>query len=351
MRLGCALALVLLAASTAAAQNTLVTLDFQDATPFTNSQWDTGSADDSVFGGAGACGGSNYWNYARTAPAAGNGGYGDRGFVTWTWCDYDTSTAGISSAQSGWYSSASGQYTPMAGWSSSSTFYLRMRLYFTNGLIRHPTAPNSETHHHFKWFITNSGDAGNGSGDDRFMMFLSPGNFDPSGGGSGFGGGCNGNVNTQVCVSVQRNINHYTEAAYALIPVGQWVHLQMAFKVGANGTSFVKLWVDNNTEASPTAQDTALTSGQTWLLTSTTMDAGYQVGQMANEGTATDTDFVIRMMDVQFGLAFDTAWAPSGGGGGGGSGTPSLPARPRANFNVAKLKTWIPHPAAYQEVR
>lgn len=283
----------------ALAQNTLVTLDFQDTTPFTQVNHDTTTADADVFSGNGACGGANFWNLTRVA----SGGWNNRGYVSYTWCDWDVSSAGYNSGQAGWFAAASGQYTPTGGWQSTDTYYVRFRIYFETGIIPHSTAPG-DVHHQFKFVMLHSGVL---DGDHRAMIFFTSGDYNPVG---THGGGCNGDRTTQVCVSIQRNINHTTEAAYFLVPVGAWAHLQFGYKHGAPGTSFVKAYNNNNTVGSPTAEDLTL---DTWSFDAQGYQNGYSVGNAANQGTAVDGgSFVYRLMDFQFGLAFDASWYPAG---------------------------------------
>lgn len=347
-RIAWALAASLLLAGTASAQNTLTTLDFQDSSPFNQLTHTSTTPAVTERSNQGTCGGTNFWSFTRTAAATGNGGYNNRGFVRWVWCDYDTTTAGFGSGQSGWYS-GSAEFTPTAGWQSTDTVYIRMRLYFETGLIRKAgvsqvvegNTVTSETHHHFKWMLLQKGTGG----DNRAIIFFSPGDLNTvaAGWSSGTGGNCNSNVNQYVCVSIQRNIDHGTCAAYVPVPVGQWVSMQFAFKTGATGTGFVKAWLDNNTSGSPTAQDT---SCDPWTFNATDMDGGFDLGNAANNGTATDNDFAVRMMDAQIGLAFDSSWyaadGAGGGAGGGQGGNPgSTPLRGVIRVAKADLKGWM----------
>ena len=280
---------------------TLVEALFQDTSPFLQTNWDTTTSSLNEFtdGGPGACNGVNWWNFSHVT----SGGWNNRAYVRWLWCDFDTAgPGGFTSGQAGWFDG--GGFTPSGGWQTSRTYSTRVRLYFESGLIRYVTG-GSENDHHFKFLLLAPG-----TSSERPIMFVMPGNYDPfdEGAGTAFGGSCDGNVTTQICISFQRNINHFTQAAYALVPVGEWVHIQLLHRTGADGVAFVKIYVNNNVEGSPTSQDTDF-DGTAWGTPN--YAGGFNVGQAANQGTATDGDFAVRIMDFIFGDGgFYPTWFP-----------------------------------------
>jgi hypothetical protein len=295
---------VLLLPNTAAAQ--FVTVDFQDSTPFTMT-FQGGSRDLQTLGPHGPCANGVYWNFTRVAPGVGNGGFNNRGFARYTWCDYDVSRTSMGAA--GW-TEAGNHFRPAAGW-PTDTFYGRFRIYIEQPI---QVASGGDDSRQLKFFIWH---AGVWDGDQRVIGFLDGGS------------NCGRSDNTHVCFSLQRNINHNTDSASVPIPIGQWAHLQFSWRHGPMGTSFVKVWLNNNTFGSPSAQDLNLSSspllpgGTAWPKDNAGYDGQFYIGNGANTGTRFASNFVLRLMDFELDTSFDSTFAS-------GSTTTPTPAAPTA---------------------
>jgi hypothetical protein len=297
---------LLLLPATASAQ--WMRADFQDSLPFSMSG-DWGSDDLNVVGepGPGPCANGVYWNFSRVAPAAGNGGFNGRGYARWIWCSYAVSR--VAGGPGGW--SGSGlSFRPPTGW-PTNTFFGRVRLYIERPIL---PAPGGDLRRQFKWFIWHREVY---DGDQRVIGFLDSGS------------NCGRTDLTHVCFTMQRNINHSADTAAVALPVGQWSHLQFSWRHGPSGSSFVKVWLNNNSESAPTAQDLNLTGvpanpGGTseWLKQDRGYDLPFQLGNSANPDSMLLSDFVVRVMDFELDGRFDSTWAP---GGTGDSQTPTAP--------------------------
>jgi hypothetical protein len=121
-----------------------------------------------------------------------------------------------------------------------------------------------------------------------------------------------------VCFTLQRNIFHYEDTATVPLLVGQWSHLQFSWKHGARGSSWVKVWLNNNSLQKPTAQDLNLSgiptvpgNGPQWVKDDAGYDGTFHIANNANPpNTRFASDFVFRLMDFQLDSAFDATWAP-----------------------------------------
>ncbi len=294
---------------------TWVSVDFQDTLPFTaafhTASDPTGNLAD--VRPPGACANGVYWNYGRVAPGAGNGGYNNRGYARYTWCDYDVSRAGDQSDLAGWQVGSGYRFEPggtgLAGRNAwPDTFYGRIRVYIETPMT---VAAGGDGDRQLKFFVWHQSVY---DGDQRVIGFLESGQ------------NCGQSNPTHVCFTLQRNINHYTDSATVALATGTWHHLQFAWRHGASGVSFVKVWKDNNNASSPTAQDLSLTGipsrpggTSTWVKDHAGYDQPFALGNGANNGTRFSENFMFRMMDLQLGGSFDGAWYP------GGSAQPTAP--------------------------
>jgi hypothetical protein len=280
---------VLLAPVSAAAQ--LISVDFQDSVPFTAVGTNGVSRDVPVASGVG-----QWWNYSRVAPGPGNGGWNDRGFLRYVWRSYASSGSGDDAEQAG-FSDGGMRFRPSSGW-PSDTFYGRMRIY-----VESPIIPGSggDTTRQLKFFMWHTDVF---DGDQRVIGF-----FDN-------GANCGASNTSAICFHLERNICHTTDVASVQIPVGQWVHLQWAWRHGSRGTSYVKVWRNANSVNNPTAQDLDLScelaQGTSWPKDNVGYDAQWWIGNGANTGTRFAQDFVLRVMDFQLDSTFDPSWSPAG---------------------------------------
>jgi hypothetical protein len=270
-----------------------VTVDFQDPIPFTM-QWSGGSRDLGVMGAPGPCANGVAWNFTRVGAEAGNGGYRDRGYARYTWCSYNTSR--MSMGPGGWTESGV-HFRPASGW--PSTFFGRFRI-FVEQPIR--AASGGDVTRQAKFFMWHTDVF---DGDQRVIGYLEN------------GANCGRSDTNYVCFTLQRNISHHEDTATVALPVGQWSHLQFSWRHGALGTSYVKIWLNNNEQSTPTAEDLQLDSaptvpgGTAWIKDDRGYDAQFFFGNSANTGTMFSNDFVVRLMDFQLDGSFNPNWSPA----------------------------------------
>lgn len=284
--------------STVEAQATIFGCDFQDTSPY-NCVRQGGNTDLTESGTSGTCGvASADFQHAQTA----SGGFNNRGYITFTYCS--TAEGGGSGTFPSGFTFTSPSGATDDAWPGVTTFYGRFRIYPENDFDT-----GTET---VKWF---RGHQDVFTGDQRIIGFLEPPIM------------CGESSVTHWCFAFARNIgngsgpgNPGTDVARCAVPIGTWSHVQFSWRHGAVNTSFIKCWVNNNNEASPTAQDLSLTSsptvpgGQTWARD----DAGYQgdwsiFGASSEESLSIGSRITGRLMDWQIGDTFDVTWSDTGG--------------------------------------
>jgi hypothetical protein len=114
--------------------------------------------------------------------------------------------------------------------------------------------------------------------------------------------------------------------AFALVPNGTWVHVQVAVRWGAQGTAYQRVYINNNNFNAPDYQNTSFPDVGTWTFPDL---GGGNPGEMwwgnvVTTNSATSTDFNADFMDFEMDDAFDPNWSSGSGGGG----TPTAPAAP-----------------------
>lgn len=164
-------------------------------------------------------------------------------------------------------------------------FYLRFRMRVVQPL------GNGGHSAGMKWFIF----GGPGiSGERRMIMFIRNGSA---------GGGTN-EAHTTIDPTAGVSGNH----AAALVPNGQWVNVQIAWKYEAG--PYMRVYVDNNDEGSPDAEHTSFAAdamGGAWLYPEA-WDTGFW-GNIVTTSSTTDVDAVMDFKDVELGTVFDSSWA------------------------------------------
>lgn len=126
-------------------------------------------------------------------------------------------------------------------------------------------------------------------------------------------------------MSLSHNIG--TGTAKQLIELNRWYHVQGSFTLSnaapaANG--ILRLWVNNNTQGSPTRQ-----VGNLPIYSTTQNDVSY--GRYWSQHLNSGLSMKWRMSDFVYSTAFDSSWFPGGGGtgGGGGGGGGAAPSTPQ----------------------
>ncbi|MFZ5472114.1 MAG: hypothetical protein ACOZIN_22005 [Myxococcota bacterium] len=286
-----------------------MSMPFTDAAPPTFT-WPPAGSQDALEGngggGPGPCSQSGKeWNWSRST----TGGPDGAGYYEVTWC------SGIQLGATGWTESGSG----FEGTGFPAEMCAAETVYFVNGLQAGPGGADNHTLKHWLWH------SGVLDGDARPILHWSEGGYNPNDAWT-VDDKCNGQGTdaTHVCYSIERNISSSDSAAYALVPVGQWVYVQWCWKHGNAGTSFVKLWVNNNDYNNPTAQD--LSVGD-WPQDQQGYRNQWRFASATNTSSILATPLVVRFRDFQMTPAFDPNYYPGStpppdGGLGGFDGGP-----------------------------
>ena len=213
---------------------------------------------------------------------------------------------------------------PSGGWASvrSAPLFVRWRM----RVNQHMT--ESTGHGGMKWMIF--GGPGLADGNNRLILFFYSGSYTaPHVGRSGTDAQYTG-LSVNAGVSGSR--------AFALIPNGSWVNVQVAVRYGPTGTAYQRVYINNNNFNAPDYQNTAFAdlAGQTWTFPD--MGGGNPGemwwGNIVTTNSATSTDFNADFMDMEMDDAFDANWAA----GGGPSAPPAAPTNVRL---IASADIWL----------
>lgn len=257
--------------------DTIITVDFQDSAPF---QAVGTNGNDNLTAWAAAPTGQ--WNYTHVT----GGGYGGANYVRYEWVDFSVSGDNDSSFTGFTIPSSIGK--PGSGWPTNGPFCMRFRIKVETPI----TGSGNEDMKFAGWH------AGVFDGDERVIMHVFTGSSFSSGQSNAAG----------IQLSLERNINHTTEAARIFVPADEtWHHVQMCWRHGASGTSYLRAYLDNNDEENPTAEDTTET---TWLFDSAGYDGDFSFGLIGTDGSETDPSAFFQFQDLELGLSFKSGWAP-----------------------------------------
>jgi hypothetical protein len=277
-----------------------VTVSFQDPAPPTM-VWTAGGGGSFDLSPAAAfgtnCAPNVNWTY-RQVPS---GGFNNRGYYEQRWCSFYTSglqgTYPSGWSGSGWRFEPGGTGTiGQNRW--PDTFYGRLRIYIDTPILY---GASGDRRRQLKFFIWHRDVY---DGDQRVIGFLESGD------------NCGRAPTTHVCFTLQRNINNEDGTTVAL-SLDTWHHLQWSWRHGPLGVSFVKIWLNNNNESGPTAQDLNLNGvpvvpggTTTWVKDNRGYDAPFNIGSASGSGSARyEADFVVRLMDFQLDGRFDPNYA------------------------------------------
>lgn len=245
-----------------------------------------------------------------------SGGFNNRGYFDFYWWDWDVSQVpyseppGPTSLPAGYIGTAGNCLSPY----TDTTYYLRMRLKINAPIYAHSALnppvgmPDGDTQ--MKWFIWGR------DGDDgtmRAIVMLYAGNA------NGNSGACGGTAATQFCIELCAGVT--SNCARTLASNGEWVSLQFSWRWGPTGTAFQRIYVNNNTEGSPTASNTSFTQTQCtghpmgsgeWCFPGTTsLEGQFNVGDIDNTGSAVSDDANVQTSDIALATSFDSNWYQS----------------------------------------
>ena len=278
-------------------------ISFQDTLPF-SATWDKGgggSADlvERTGHGPEPCGRPGIgWGFERVAPAPGNGGFADRGYIRQTFCPF--SASGLSGTWTGGF--AFGPPAVLDNSWPTTEFYARMRIHFEGPLT---ADRGGDTKRELKFWVWHRDVFG---GDQRVIVFLED------------GANCGGKSGTTVCFTVARNIftDERSERASVPLGVGEWHHVQWAWRHGRRGESFVKVWAastmfDRPDAAGETLRTVTRNPGGTdeWVRDDRGYNGQMDIGGVANNGTRFKSPFIVRYMDFEVDDEFGPSWRPA----------------------------------------
>lgn len=293
---GLVLACVALVAggATASAQGKLVAIDFQDDPPFAMT-WTGGSADLKEVTPPGPKGPGVLWQFRHFA----KGGWNDRGFVRYTWWDWNVSRAGHQADQAGW-TQAGSRFRPSGGWLPDAPYYLRFRIRVQSPIVPMVRNDQCDGDTQMKFFMWNNF---TGRGTDRMIMMLHAGSE---------GGGDDQQHTT---IDVRAGVSG--SAARTRIPNREWVHVQVAWRWGAEGTGYQRIYINNNRLDKPTAENREFNDldadgvSDTWAPGGpTNLDNQFFLGGISNTGSCVRADADLDLMDFELATSFDPTWYP-----------------------------------------
>lgn len=247
--------------------------------------------------------GTNLWNWEHRTDNGWNGRAYMR-YYRWAGVDGDP--------QCGWYWN---QYTvaPPGGWAAmeNETFYSRFRI-----RVQAPLTDGGG-HSQMKWDIF--GGPGLAQGEARMIMSFRraapyvPGATDQS----------------HIAVDISAGVSG--DRVFAGIPANQqWQHVQLAWHYGNDATlggpAFMRIYVNNNVEGSPTAQLTnfGVEIGHVWPFPNIVSDGHW--GEIVSSNSYTGTDAIFDVCDHEYADDFDPAWS--------GGTTPGEPEPPDARILI-----------------
>jgi hypothetical protein len=185
---------------------------------------------------------------------------------------------------------------PVGGWRNKalvSPLFIRFRVFWTA-----PLTLGANSSAQMKWFIF----GGPGITGTRRMIASWYRASDPS-----YGAG--GNDNTQVSYTCTAGVsgNH----CQILVNINTWSHIQTGWRYNEAGSPYIRIWRNNNNQASPTAQHTAFNAdgmGGSWPAPESWEGGHWADTVSTNSFTGTTAQF--RIQDMEFGDTFDPGWFP-----------------------------------------
>jgi hypothetical protein len=243
-----------------------------------------------------------------------SGGFNNRGYLKFDWWDWDVSqlpnqSPDPTSVPAGYSGNVGDCETSFA----ETTYYAKFRIKTNAAILAHSVLappsglPDGDTQ--MKWLIWGKD---SGEGRDRVIFMLFAGNATAN------SGPCGGVEATQTCVALCAGVS--ASCAQTLYTNSQWVSVQLAWRWGDEGTAFQRIYINNNTEGSPTASnatfaDVACTAHPTtyWCFPGNASLGGEILyGDIDNTGSAVRENADIWSSDFSLGTSFDASWYQSG---------------------------------------
>jgi hypothetical protein len=281
--------------SGAAAQSDLAVIDFQDEPP--RVVYAGGSRPLRVVGKPGEKGPGVLWGASHQP----SGGWNDRAFMRVSWWDWDVSRVGHDAEQAGW-TGAGAWFRPSGGWAAFGPYFLRFRIRINAPILPHTPTRECDGDTQMKFFIWN---AFTKAGVDRVIMMLHAGSE----------GGRSDQTDTTLDLRAGVSGSH----ARATFRNHEWVHVQLGWRWGPEGDAYQHIWIDNNAQDKPTAQNRRFEDlnanglRRTWggVDGASGLDEQFFIGDIANTGSCVREDAEIDLMDVELATEFDPTWFPA----------------------------------------
>ena len=158
-----------------------------------------------------------------------------------------------------------------------------------------------------KWFIVGGG--GLADGCDRMIVSF----YSGSGGHAPVRGGSDVRhthleINSGVCGAPDASEG----LTRVLVPNGDWVHVQICWRWGREGTAYQRIYVNNNNIRKPDAEQLQFvgTPANEWTFPVTRTYCGW--GDIVSDNSSSNTDAIVDVMDVELDVdeadAFDETW-------------------------------------------
>jgi hypothetical protein len=175
---------------------------------------------------------------------------------------------------------------PYAGWAVPITAQAATASIFVRVYLRIGSGFNASSAGDIwsdKWIML--GDQGSAAEGDRMIAILSPRVGD-----------------TDCQLRVTKNIGDVPDEGTTdtNLTKGQWLSIQIEIK-GGTGSAYIKLWIDNDTYASPTKQSSTFT----WDVS--TLDSA-ELGFFHNSTTGTGGNVVLDYAQFEVATTFDGSW-------------------------------------------
>jgi hypothetical protein len=239
--------------------------------------------------------GTNVWDFSHVGDAS---GWNGRNYMRWSrWAAVD------GDPQAGFVFSPTRVAPGVLATAAAQPLYLRFRIRVVQPLTQSDRNSSAQC----KFFIF--GGPGLANGNSRMILFLERATDSTYGAGK--------NDSKQITLRVGAGVS----GSFAAVPitVGEWTHVQIAWRYTEAGSPYQRIYRNTNAEGAPTAQNTDFSgAGGSWQVPAAGGEAktGWDTGHWAeivSSRSYTDTDAIIDVMDLELDDEFDSRWYPGPG--------------------------------------
>jgi hypothetical protein len=236
--------------------------------------------------------GTSVWDFAHVGDGS---GWNGRNYMRWSrW-------AGVNGdPQAGFIFNPPRIAPTVLATAAAQPLYVRFRIRVVQPLVESGRNSSAQC----KFFIF--GGPGLANGNSRMIVFLERATDSTYGAGRSDA--------KQVTLRAGAGVS----GSFAAVPiaVGEWTHVQVAWRYSEAGSPFQKVYRNTNVERSPTAQNTDFSSaGGSWNVPApgpgakTGWDAGHWA-EIVSSNSYTDNDAIVDVMDFELDDEFDDSWYP-----------------------------------------